>query len=330
MSEVRSVYIAHLDKTFYLGRNKPLVSCPKLQLSNYLLRDLPTSPTTCDYTQAAPRSLGNVYLNDRLGCCVIAAGFHIKGVLSANAGKEIIYTDQDVINHYSRIGGYVNGNPSTDRGCNEQDALNYWLRTGYPDASRLTGYLAVNPRNPKEYKTALWLFENLFYGVGLPDSWLNNPRPDFVWDADTPDNNNGHAFIAAGYDTNGVKIDTWGMLGTLTDRAHSADVDELYVLLDAAMINKAQGKAPNGFDWSQLVADFNAIGGNVTPPSPGPGPGPEPTPPVKRIFGLSFPRNVPKGYPIDFNAPVNIPAGKYDVVQSRSTVEEEKVVLATE
>jgi hypothetical protein len=306
MSEVRSVFIPYLNKSFFLGRNQP--------------------PPTCDYTEAAPRSLSNVYLNDRLGCCVISAGFHVKGVLSANAGKEIIYSDRDVINYYSAIGGYVEGNPSTDRGCNEQNALNYLLKRGYPDSSKLTGYLAVNPNNPKEYKTALWLFENLFYGVGLPDSWLNNPKPDFVWDADRPNNNNGHCFIACGYNENSVKIDTWGMLGYLTDRAHSADVDELYVLLDEAMINKAHGKAPNGFDWSQLIADFNAIGGNVVPPGPGPGPAPSPN---NRLFGLSFSRNVLKGSLIEFAAPVNVPVGKYYVVEARSA-EEEPLVTAYE
>jgi hypothetical protein len=28
--------------------------------------------------------------------------------------------------------------------------------------------------------------------------------------------------------------------------------------------SKANQKAPNGFDWSQLIADFDSMGGNVS------------------------------------------------------------------
>jgi hypothetical protein len=31
-------------------------------------------------------------------------------------------------------------------------------------------------------------------------------------------------------------------------------------------INKAAQKAPNGFDWSQLIADFDSMGGSVVQP----------------------------------------------------------------
>ena len=32
-------------------------------------------------------------------------------------------------------------------------------------------------------------------------------------------------------------------------------------------INKATQKAPAGFDWSQLIADFDSMGGNLAPPA---------------------------------------------------------------
>ena len=123
-------------------------------------------------------------------------------------------------------------------------------------------------------KTALWLMENLYFGVELPDKWIN-PMPaasGFVWDvAGTADPSNGHCFVGVGYNEKGVQIDTWGMIGTITwaavaEYASTVGSGELYTVLGPDGIAKASGKAPNGFDWSQLLADFDSMGGrlNVT------------------------------------------------------------------
>ncbi len=43
---------------------------------------------------------------------------------------------------------------------------------------------------------------------------------------------------------------------------------EVYTVVSTDGINKASQKAPNGFDWSQLTADFDSMGGSVSPPTP--------------------------------------------------------------
>ena len=109
------------------------------------------------------------------------------------------------------------------------------------------------------------------------------PQKDgFTWDAaGLPNPMNGHCFTGVGYTSKGVTIDTWGMLGTHTWAAiakYAADKSggEVWVLLTPDVIAAATQRAPNGFDWATLVADFNAMGGNV----PVPAPTPTPTPPA--------------------------------------------------
>jgi hypothetical protein len=51
---------------------------------------------------------------------------------------------------------------------------------------------------------------------------------------------------------------------------------ELHVMLSPDQLAKGQIKAPNGVDWTALLQDFNAMGGNVPLPSPVP---PAPAPP---------------------------------------------------
>jgi len=269
-------------RSFKLGRKRPVARCPRLSLKNYLTRNLPAPPAAADYTKAAAPALAKVYENDTLGDCVIAGMAHVVGVLTGNAGgPPFLYTDQQIIGLYSAIGGYIPGDPATDQGCDEQTALNYWENNGAMppnstppggDSHRIAGWLAVNAADPAEFRIALWLFENLYFGIELPDAWVN-PMPSasgFTWNAaGPPDPNNGHCFAGVGYNSKGVEIDTWGMTGTITDAAISKyarqDANgELYTVVSQDGINKATQKAPNGFDWSQLIADFDSMGGSVS------------------------------------------------------------------
>jgi len=260
---------------FRMGRKRPLARCPRFSLRNYLMKSLPAPPASVDYSSKASKALSEMYLNNSLGDCVIAGIGHVVGVLTGGAGKQFIYTNQQITALYSAIGGYVPGHPNTDNGCDEQTALNYWQHHGAPSGThQIAGWISVNGADPQEYRTALWLFENLYFGLELPDKWVS-PMPNapgFTWDVAGPPNpDNGHCIVGVGYSNKGVKVCTWGMLGTLTDAAidkyaTKAGEGELYTVVSRDAINKAAAKAPNGFDWSQLAADFDSMGGNISSP----------------------------------------------------------------
>ena len=279
-----------LDKTkVRFGRRRPASignSSIKLRYFGTYATALPTPPSSSSYSGGrAAGVLSQIYLNDDEGDCVIAGGYHYLGMAQANAGSQILIASPTQINaDYSAIGGYVPGDPSTDNGCDEQTALNYWVKKGFANGDKLVGWLAIDATNQLHVQQALWLFESNYFGVELPDAWVNPfpSAPGFTWDDGTPDPNNGHCFIGTGYNTSGVQIDTWGMIGTITWKAvaHLASPSSggmLYVMLSQDIINKAQNKAPVGFDWMTLLADFDALGGNIPIPAPAP---PAPTPPV--------------------------------------------------
>ena len=211
------------------------------------------------------------------GNCVIACLGHEVGVVTGNAdgGTPFMFTNQQIINLYGAIGGYVPGNPATDQGCDIQTMLNYWVKNGAPSGSnKILGWIAVDPTDMNQVRVALYLFETLIFGIELPDAWVNNmPQASgFTWDvAGAPDPSNGHCICGVGADAAGIKIATWGMTGTLTNAAcqqyaGSADGGELYTVITQEMISKATQKAPNGFDFAALVADFDSLGGSVVQP----------------------------------------------------------------
>lgn len=260
-----------------MGRRRPIARGPRLKLSNYLMKSLPEPPDHVNYVPKAQTALSQMYDNDKLGDCVIACMGHIEGVLIGNAGaaySPLILTDAEVISLYSAIGGYVPGNPATDQGCDEQTALNYWQQKGLwmlggIPSHKIAAWVAVDGSNWTEVKTALWLFENLMFGIELPDAWIN-PMPqasNFTWGVAGPaDPDNGHCVAGVGYDRTGVRISTWGMLGVITPAAiaqyaTTPNQGELYAVLSQDAISKATQKAPNGFDFSQLLADMDSITG---------------------------------------------------------------------
>lgn len=285
---LKEVFAPHLNKNIKFGRKTPAAIGPHLKLRNYLRGNLPNPPASLDLSGPAMSVMRNVEDNDQLGDCVIACKTHIDGIWTGNGGSLVAATDSQVIAQYSAIGGYVPGNPNTDQGCDLQTAMNWWVANAGPTGHKVSAWLGVDPTNPQELMAALYLFENLFPGVGLPDAWIN-PFPSgdgYIWGVNgSADPNNGHCFQPYGYDsTNGLRINSWGLFGwwpfdSVAEYASSKSGGELYVLLSTDILIKGQQKAPNGVDWSSLIADWDAIGGNLPVPTP-PAPVPVPVPPT--------------------------------------------------
>lgn len=269
----------HLGRSVKLGRKRPIGRSPRLHLHNYL-KVAPEVPAAVDYSPAANEALRDVMGNDRLGDCVIAAGYHVVGTETGNAGNLFHAQPPQILGDYSAIGGYVQGDPSTDNGCSEIDAFNYWTSHGFANGTKLLAWLALNPQNKAEIQAAMYLFENLYLTAELPYPWLSPfPSADgFVWDvAGSPVPTNGHAIMAFGYDSRGVKFDTWGLYGWFTYEAIATYCEQdrgggVYALLTPDQLAKGQAKAPNGMAWAELLDDWNKMGGHVPMPAPSPFP----------------------------------------------------------
>lgn len=261
MADVKEIVHPVTGQTFKLGRNKPLVIPPHLRLGNYMLRKMPTPPPTVNYGAGASTWLANILGNDANGDCTIAAAFHISGALLLNAGQSLpsVYTTATAVALYYKLTG------GPDVGLDEQTVFNWWQSNGLLDGThKIVARVFVDPTDIEQIQTALWLFENLYFTAALPDAWVN-PMPasnGFTWGvAGDSDPDNGHAYMGFAYDSIGVQTDTWGLFGTTTYAAIAkyncqASGGGCYAVISQDAINTGTQKAPNGFDWSQLVADI--------------------------------------------------------------------------
>ena len=85
-----------------------------------------------------------------------------------------------------------------------------------------------------------------------------------MWEVANPDPRNGHATMGCGYNSQGVKTGSWGLLGIETWAALEALCQPsagggLWTLLTPDQICKATGKAPNGLAWEDLLSDLKAL-----------------------------------------------------------------------
>jgi len=230
------------------------------------------APASADYTQAALASLHNIMCNDRLGCCVVAAGYHLLGTLTGNAGALFNATDAQIIADYGMIGGYNPSDPSTDQGCDEVTAIDEWTQNGFANNSKVVGAIEVDGTNAAEVRSSIYLFEGALLCEELPDAYVN-PMPGgdgFLWGvAGDPNPNSGHATMLAGYDADdAAKVVTWGMIGKKSFEAIAKyNVESaggsLYIVLTHDILARGVCKAPNGMEWGDLVADLRSLGASV-------------------------------------------------------------------
>ncbi len=162
--------------------------------------------------------------------------------------------------------------PANDLGCDEVFALNLWAHDGfapaYANPHKIVAWVEVDASNRKEVMAALWLFEGLMSGVELPDAWINPPPSGdgFTFDvAGDAVPTNGHCMTHFSWDAETIGCATWGMYGRITYAAlarymTSLNGGALCAAISQDALIRATGKAPNGFDAPQLLADARRIG----------------------------------------------------------------------
>lgn len=261
-----------------LGKKPPRSDYRTLCLRSFVRRDrLPTIPPATSY-RAKLTNLGAM-LNEQIGDCAVAGPGHEIQCWTANVGSMFVPPDQAILEAYSAISGYDPRTGAHDDGCVMLDVLNYWRSKGIA-GRRLGAYAAVQPGDHAEVMEAVYLFDGCLIGLNLPRAvqGLNQWQgPRMAWGPWQAGSWGGHAVPIIDYDANWLYVVTWGKVLQMDWRFFDLYCDEAYVLFSQDWFD-ATNKAPNGFDWTGLAAELQAMTGAVAPKPPTP-PGPPPTPP---------------------------------------------------
>lgn len=238
---------------FKLGKTTKRIDGRTLKLAKYLPQ-LPPIPAGCGWTRAM-REIGMLG-NDTAGDCVEAGYGHLVESWTANTGSEFVFGDNEVIDSYSSLTGYVPGNESTDRGTDMLTALNYWRQTGL-SGHKIKAFAEINPANLDQLRAAIYLFGGAYVGVNLPVACMRSS----VWDSTSGPYAGGHCiplldYCAAGW----FWCITWGQIVPCSAGFIQANCDEAYACVSSNFLNRA-GETPVGFDLASLNADLAAVCG---------------------------------------------------------------------
>lgn len=231
-----------------------------LKLANYLTAgqyDAP--PPSRDWIGTTKFSW---FLNSKLGTCSCAALGHMLQAHVALTGKSLTITDDDIIQMYSAISGYVPGDPSTDRGAQMIDALTYLKNVGLA-GYKIGAFVRVDSKNATELRAAVNLFGGVYVGAEMP----NRVTTQVVWDLppveerdarDAPGSMGGHAFTFLKYDRLHLGLATWAATYAATNSWADMYVDEAWAIISPSWVT-GEDPAPNGFNVDQLQRDLAAI-----------------------------------------------------------------------
>jgi hypothetical protein len=203
--------------------------------------------------------------NDTIGDCACAGPAHETMLLNAAAGKQVVFTDEDVIEAYSAISGYVPGDPDTDVGCDIRDVLRYRVSTGFTDstgqAHKIGAYVALHPGNWIELLEALEVFECVGIGIQVPDYAEQQFSDRQPWSVEPGEPNiiGGHYIpVVSRPKESEVDVITWGAAQLMTKAFYKEFCDEAWAYVSTEDIGSS-GKTLEGFDLAQLNADLQQV-----------------------------------------------------------------------
>ena len=257
------------------GRKPMDRSRPRLILEKYLdprsrmcRHGLPPVPLTQDVDYASRVTSWPMYLNDRLGDCTFAGVGHMYGAWSLYAsGTEALFSDDAIQSGYSRVGGYVPGDPSTDNGCVMQDVLADQRQNGLTDTSgkvhKVAGFASLgNPNDLDLLGQVLDVFGSVYTGISVQQQMEDEFSAGQPWTWDPAAQSIGRHAIdlqrRLGSGDAPLVYVTWGALQPATTGFLAGAVEEAWAVVTEDWIT-VNGLSVEGLDLSQMLADMRDV-----------------------------------------------------------------------
>lgn len=243
-----------------LGKKPPAYDPRTLRLARYIeKRKVPKVPqrhVLSKKTIAAFPTLGMMG-NDALGDCTFASKGHAFQTWSTYGGQPWRPTDDQIREGYFATGDHQ------DTGRNMLEVLNYLRKTGI-GGNKIFAFVAVDPKDHDQVRTAHYLFGGLDVGIALPVTAQKQTGAGKVWDY-VPNVNGSEPNSWGGHDVNledtGAKeltVITWGELQRVTWAFWDRYVDECWAILEEDYVG-ADKKSPQGFSFAKLAADLKGL-----------------------------------------------------------------------
>jgi len=244
------------------------------KLANYLnIGMIPTPPASYDWGTTAPNSL-QMFMNDSIGDCAVAAYLHHKETVLQTAGLGVSFLDPVALEVYEWATADENGgqgyNPKAGSGDNNPTDTGLVLVSFLEDLRTrglIYAHAEVNLNNAKEVAAAQYLFGGLYVGVALPVFVQNLQN---LWYIPTTAQNlgdptkgswGGHCIYTRGITptTGNTILTSWGETIQATPQWMQTYQDEAHIIVHKHSAAAFDKLASANFGINDLIADLNEI-----------------------------------------------------------------------
>jgi len=199
--------------------------------------------------------------NDSLGDCAIAAAAHAEMLWAAKHGRpRPDPTLKQVTDAYSKITGYQEGDPDTDKGADLLSVLKYWQQKGIA-GQNIGAFAEILPHDVQTLKWTIAKLDLAYVGLQLPAAWktpaAKGQRAGFTptrkpWNPATWQNPyRGHCVIYTGYRDDSFTCVSWGEVITVPMAFHKAFCDEAYAIIAPDRLDE-RAETPSQLDTKAL------------------------------------------------------------------------------
>jgi len=215
-----------------LGKRSAIYDKRTIKFASILSKKLPDVPSDYNFDIKYPGCDTPMYLNDRLGDCVIAGRAHnLRRFELIEQQKVITIKDSDVKKEYFKESG------GKDSGLNMLSSLKMW-RKGWKLNGKIytiDAFAQVMPTDSLDIKNCIYLLNGCYTGVALPISaqkqvgkiWTITSGPDAIlgsW--------GGHCIYLVAYNIEGPICITWGAYQSMTWEWFAKYCDEAFGIVD--------------------------------------------------------------------------------------------------
>jgi hypothetical protein len=205
--------------------------------------------------------------NDTLGTC--GPGYCANQVevwTSWSHPTTVMPSDGAVQAMYSAVGGYVPGDPSTDRGTSVDGCIAYMESTGLGGIKVLTA-VTINPRNLPHTQYGIEVLGGVGMTVSLPLACqklvgqLWDPPADWKDQPDwQPGSWGGHEMLLGGYDGGHFFAKTWDQTQPISVAFYLTYGVDTRAMVSRGWLN-GRGVTPRGLNLTAIEADAKQLQG---------------------------------------------------------------------
>jgi hypothetical protein len=224
------------------------------------MSQLPPIPDSFDAGTKGPSQWG-MHLNDKIGCCTVAAAANMIQADHYAAGRPYMVPDADVLSAYEAITGYNPDDPNSDSGAYLIQVLQYWAAKGI-SGNINRAFALVDRAQDALVHAAIYLFNGIYAGMWVPKCIEGAEVWDYV---EGSENLGGHCIWLRAFNythTDGkvypYAVESWNQLYPVTQACWDNCFDEARVKMEKAILLDTGGTI-TGFGWNDLLNDMKLV-----------------------------------------------------------------------